>query len=173
MALPLLGLALGIILGRASAPVHLAAAPSWSRSKDGDSLIYNSADVTPGKPSPVGKGSFRFEDARGAYERREFPLGAADSGKHLYVNILFTKAGLVPFSAQHELAQLEHRDTCCKSKSCQALGGGGALSERRHPPVPPGERGGGGAGAADAGAAGREGGGHGAHRGGPGRASKP
>ena len=62
--------------------------------------------MTPGKPSPVGKGSFRFEDARGAYERREFPLAAADSGKHLYVNILFTKARLIPLPAQLDCHQL-------------------------------------------------------------------
>lgn len=119
-------LAVGLVMGRLSAPrtstvVRLAGAPleAWSSTAVGDPSIYDDAEnVTPGKPSPAGEGSFRFEDARGAYERREFPIATAAGaagvagreragGRHeddgvvvsssasrtLYVNVLFTRAG--------------------------------------------------------------------------------
>ena len=98
-------LVVGAVVGRMSSPatttvVHLSSGPTWTDSAPASwsSTLYDREEVTSGKPSPVGKGSFRFEDARGGYERREFPLedvgnGNGNGNDHLYVNVLFTKAG--------------------------------------------------------------------------------
>lgn len=107
-------LILGILLGRwAFTPavhtvVHLADTSSgssaWSQLAGGDPRIYDAGppDVTPGKPSPVNAGSFRFEDARGAYERREFPTNEPFGGGVVTSSVIHEDAS--PSSSSHGAA---------------------------------------------------------------------
>ena len=68
-------------LGRTTAPESPSRTSWWEASSEGDAQALGaSPDVTPGKPSPPGAGSFSFSDARGTYERREFPRESPTGG---------------------------------------------------------------------------------------------
>ena len=120
-------------LGRVSKRVSIVYLPdSWLPTTLGDPRVYDLASVTEAAPGPGEGGEFRFEDARGAYERREFPLdddgdrrgggggGASNANamgtttlvggrrrkRSLFVNLVFTRAGHLRSGDIHVCAQL-------------------------------------------------------------------
>jgi hypothetical protein len=80
----------------------------------GDAGIYKSPLVSPAPVNPLDEDrastSFRFEDARGVYERHVFPgdAGARGGGEPPYVNLLFTRSGYKRSGDIHKCEQLNH-----------------------------------------------------------------
>jgi hypothetical protein len=119
-------------LGRVSKRVSIVYLPDgWLPATRGDPRVYELASATEAAPGPGEGGEFRFEDARGAYERREFLLdddgvrrgggGAHASGananamtvvggrrkkRSFWVNLVFTRAGHLRSGDIHKCAQL-------------------------------------------------------------------
>lgn len=94
-------------LGRTTAPESPSRTSWWEASSEGDARALGaSPDVTPGKPSPPGAGSFSFSDARGTYERREFPRESPSGGEPFYVNVIHTRAGHLRSGDVHRCHQV-------------------------------------------------------------------
>ena len=80
----------------------------------GDAHIYDSPLVSPAPVNPLddrASTSFRFEDARGVYERHVFPGDTGtrgEGGETPYVNLLFTYAGHKRSGDIHKCEQLNH-----------------------------------------------------------------
>lgn len=98
-------LVVGIFLGRLSVSVThptTCLSPSWSPIAVGDARIYYKPNESmPGLPQPPTKPGegFKFEDARGSYERVEYPGGE-------YVNLVYTRAGHKRSGDIHKCAQV-------------------------------------------------------------------
>lgn len=99
-------LTVGFILGRVSVSVtdpSTCLSPSWSPIAAGDVRVYTRAGTSPGLPQPETRvfeeKGFKFEDARGSYERLEYPGGE-------YVNLVYTRAGHKRSGDIHKCAQV-------------------------------------------------------------------
>ena len=99
-------LTVGFILGRVSVSVtdpSTCLSPSWSPIAAGDVRVYTRAGTSPGLPQPETRTfeekGFKFEDARGSYERLEYPGGE-------YVNLVYTRAGHKRSGDIHKCAQV-------------------------------------------------------------------
>jgi hypothetical protein len=93
-------------LGRVSVSVtdpSTCLSPSWSPIAAGDVRVYTRAGTSPGLPQPETRvfeeKGFKFEDARGSYERLEYPGGE-------YVNLVYTRAGHKRSGDIHKCAQV-------------------------------------------------------------------
>ena len=106
-----------VLAASAALLVYIASTSDMRGWPEGDARIYASPLVSPAPVNPLeadgASKSFRFEDARGVYERHVFP---GDSGGQTrdegagepYVNLLFTYGGHKRSGDIHTCEQLNH-----------------------------------------------------------------